>query len=146
MKLKEFREIIDKIDDEASEEYEVMLDIEPAADEEYLVDIGEIFQSKMHSKQIKIEPAVELDTHKTPKRIDLEADLISRKTELRCPTCGRSVSARDRFCRKCGQPLYTRAETHDYFVEMARKRIAQERALRRERRAAKKAEKQNKES
>ena len=140
MKLKEFRAIIDKLDDEATDDYNVVLDIEPAAGQEYLVDIGEIYQSKMHSNQIKIEPVIELDTHKEPRRMDLRADLISRKTELRCPSCGRSVRARDHFCRKCGQPLYTREETHGYIVEMARERIAAERAARKAKREAKKAE------
>ena len=133
MNLKEFRKIIDELDDNATEDYEIKLDIEPAPNAEYLVDIGEIYQSKMHSAQIKIEPLVELDTHKEPIRMNLKADLISRKTELRCPTCGRSVGGRDHYCRKCGQPLYTREETHAYIVEQAKERIAAEHAKLKER-------------
>lgn len=143
MKLREFRELIDKLDNEATEDYDVVLDIEPAAGKEYLVDIGEIYQSRMHSNQIKIEPEVELDTHKEPKRMDLKVNLAGRKTELKCPSCGRGVRARDRFCRKCGQPLYTREETHDYIVEMARERIAKEKAARKAKREERKAAKKN---
>ncbi len=138
MNLKQFRQIIDELDDNATENYEIKLDIEPSPNAEYLVDIGEIYQSKMHSAQIKIEPVVELDTHKEPQRISLEANLIARKTELRCPTCGRNVGGRDHYCRRCGQPLYTREETHNYIVEQARERIAAEREKLKERRAAKK--------
>ena len=138
MKLKEFKEIINEITDDATGDYEIKLDIEPAPNAEFLVDIGEIYLSKMHSAQIKIEPVVELDTHKEPLRMNLQANLIARKTDLRCPTCGRLVGGRDHFCKKCGQPLYTREETHNYLVEQARERIAEERAKLKEKRAKKK--------
>ena len=133
MNLKEFRKIIDELDDSAGEdEYTIMLDIEPSPNGEYLVDIGEIFQSKMHSKQVKIEPLVELDTHKLPKRMNVEADLFSKITTIKCPTCDSVVGFHDKFCKHCGQPLYTREETHEYIVEMARERIAKEKALKKE--------------
>lgn len=138
MTLKEFKEIINQLDDGEAGDYEIKLDIEPSPNAEFLVDIGEIYLSKMHSNQIKIEPVVELDTHKEPQRINLQANLIARKTDLRCPKCGRLVGGRDHFCKKCGQPLYTREETHNYLVEQARERIAKEREALRERRANKK--------
>ena len=138
MKLDEFRKLIDELDDSSIGEYDVMLDIDPNPYNEHLVDIGEIYQSRMHSAQIKIEPKIELDVHRDPVKMSIKTD-ISGASILRCPRCGRRLASSDQFCRKCGQPIYNKHETREILVEQAKERIAATRELRREKRIEKKA-------
>jgi len=121
MKISKLKSIIDQIVETNKEDYDVVLDIEPKSNGEYLVDIGEIYVSNMHEGKVKIEPIIELDTHKLPMRMKLSSNMAMKIIEIRCPKCNKVISGRDKFCKYCGQPLYTREETHDYLVEESRK-------------------------
>lgn len=120
MKLSELKKIIDELALANGEDLDVVLDIEPNGTGEYLVDIGEIYKSRMHEGKVKIEPKIELDTHKEPMRMNAVATMPSKIIDLRCPRCNKILGARDHFCKHCGQPLYTRDETHEYLSEEAR--------------------------
>lgn len=138
MKLDEFRKLIDELDDSSIGEYDVMLDIDPNPYNEHLVDIGEIYQSRMHSAQIKIEPKIELDVHRDPLKMSIKTD-ISGASILKCPRCGRRLASSDKFCRRCGQPIFTKHETREILVDQVKERKAAARDARKEQRAEKKA-------
>ena len=139
MKLSELRKIIDRMDDNANEDFDVVLDIAPSEEEEYLVDLGSIYESKMHPCTIKIEPEIELDTHKVPKRMLIETAILSRAAELKCPNCRKKVGRSDRYCKQCGQPLYTAGETRETLRDEARDLRKRRKLVRMHERADKRA-------
>ena len=125
MKLREFRKIIDRLDDEAKkqnyyEDEDIMLDISPDKEDENNIDIGDVYKSNLSKNRIKIEPRNTVDRHRPARKTIRDRDIIIDQTNYFCPNCGKRVGKNDHFCRYCGQEMIT-------YQEQERKEQAEER-------------------
>lgn len=139
MKLRELREMIDALDDEARKkgtDEDVVLELENNDSErEAKIEIGHIFKSKLSGDTIKVEPKEELERTKPARRILKDRDIVAEQTNYFCPNCGRRVGKNDNFCRSCGQKMITSREQAREERAEKREEARKKRALAREKRA-----------
>jgi len=105
MKLKDFRQIIDELDDSIQEDCDIVIDIDTRMNGVHLIDIAEIYHSKLDKSKVKIEPSIELFTEHSFNTYVAEEDNIYTQHELKCPKCGANYGPLDRHCRICGAYL-----------------------------------------
>lgn len=126
MKLKEFRKIVDKIDDEAidnnnEDDKEIVLDILTEADDEYNIEIEDVYNSKLSANAVKIALKEKVDAHRNAKPIIKDRDIVIDQTNYICPSCGMKVGKHDCYCKFCGQELYNKDDLAEKEAEMTRR-------------------------
>ncbi len=139
MKLSEFRKLIDEMDDKATQDLDIVLDIDPRQNGEHLIDIGEIYRSKIDESKIKIEPHIELFTENSLNNFIVEEKNLFKRKELRCPNCHNVINATDRHCKYCGYALYTTSMSKKALKQEARELRANAKVLRQRTREEKRA-------
>lgn len=139
MKLSEFRKLIDEMDDKAGEDLDIVLDIDPRNNGEHLIDIGEIYRSRINPDKIKIEPYIELFTENSLSNYIVEDKKIFKRKEIRCPKCHNIIGATDTHCKYCGYAVHTTIQSKKALKQEKRELIANAKVLRQRMRSEKRA-------
>lgn len=139
MKLSEFRQIIDEIDDNTEEDLDIVLDIDPRNNGEHLIDIGEIYRSRINPDKIKIEPYIELFTENSLNNYVVEDKKIFKRKETRCPKCHNIIGATDSHCKYCGFAVHNTLQSKKALKQERRELISNAKVLRQRMRSEKRA-------